>query len=99
MEQGRLRPLLDSRIRGKKFQVLSGGQDKIVPYAAAKPFLDFFKDAAAIWYQDGDVYVEDNVYPEAGHEFTPQMMKDAVRFILDTVSSADDSNKDASAKI
>ena len=99
VEQGRLRPLLDSRIRGKRFQVLSGGADKLVPYSAAKPFLDFFKDAVAMWYQDGGVYVEDNVYSDAGHEFSAEMMKDAVRFIVDTVSSADESDRVVSAKM
>ena len=100
VEQGRVRPLLDARIRGKRFQVLSGGADKLVPYTAAKPFLDFLKDAVAMWYQDGGVYVEDNVYSDAGHEFSAQMMQDAVRFVVDTVSAATDgSDTVASAKI
>ncbi|ETS74909.1 hypothetical protein PFICI_13393 [Pestalotiopsis fici W106-1] len=87
-EQSRLRPVLDARIRGKKFQVLSGGQDKLVPYAKSEPFLDFFKSAATTWYKGGDISVEDNVYPDAGHEFSPPMMKDAVRFIVDAVAGA-----------
>ncbi|RYP89870.1 hypothetical protein DL770_004022 [Monosporascus sp. CRB-9-2] len=98
-EQERLRPILDSKIRGKRFQVLSGSADKLVPYSAGVPFLDFFKDAVATWYRDGNVYVEDNVYPEVGHQFDQEMVKDAVRFILDTVSQADESSKVASAKI
>lgn len=98
-EQERLRPILDAKIRGKRFQVLSGGADKLVPYSAAIPFLEFFKDATATWYRDGDVYVEDNVYAEAGHVFDPAMKKDAVRFILDSVARADEGSKAASAKI
>lgn len=90
-EQSRLRPLLDARVRGKKFQVLSGGQDKLVPYAKSEPFLDFFKSAAATWYQGGGVSVEDNVYADAGHEFSAPMMKDAVRFIVDAVAGVDKS--------
>ncbi|KAF7542115.1 hypothetical protein G7054_g32 [Neopestalotiopsis clavispora] len=97
-EQSRLRPLLDARVRGKKFQVLSGGQDKLVPYAKSEPFLDFFKSAAATWYQGGGVSVEDNVYADAGHEFSAPMMKDAVRFIVDAVAGAEKSQVTA-AKI
>ncbi|KAJ2985319.1 hypothetical protein NUW58_g5601 [Xylaria curta] len=62
-EQDRLRAILDSKVRGKKFQVLSGGADKLVPYTAGQRFLEFFKNATAGWYKDGNVYVEDNVYP------------------------------------
>jgi len=75
--------LLDSTaIQGKKIQVLSGGKDNLVPYSAAKPFLDWFKDAITGWYKYAGVEVEDNVYPEAGHEFGEDMQKDAVRFVL-----------------
>ncbi|KAI0171127.1 hypothetical protein BJ166DRAFT_213495 [Pestalotiopsis sp. NC0098] len=98
-EQARLRPLLDARVRGKKFQVLSGGQDKLVPYAKSEPFLTFFKGAAATWYQGGDVSVEDNVYPDAGHEFSPAMMKDAVRFIVDVVAEEAGKGQVTAAKI
>ncbi|KAH7025775.1 uncharacterized protein B0I36DRAFT_365441 [Microdochium trichocladiopsis] len=81
--------LLDRTIRGKRIQILSGGKDKLVPYAVAKPFLDFFKDAVGAWYKHDEVYVEDNVYPEAGHEFSEEMKEDAVRFVLDSVGKAD----------
>lgn len=98
-EQERLRPLLDAKVRGKRFQILSGGADKLVPYAVATPFLEFFKDAVDTWYRDGDVYVEDNVYAGVGHQFDLAMKKDAVRFIVDTVALADEKNRAASAKI
>lgn len=98
-EQDTIRGILDSKIRGKKFQILSGGVDKLVPYKAGQQFLDFFKNATSGWYKDGNVYVEDNVYPEAGHTFSPEMRRDAVRFVLDTVKSLDASNRVASPKI
>ncbi|KAI0012621.1 hypothetical protein F4779DRAFT_15788 [Xylariaceae sp. FL0662B] len=98
-EQERLRPLLDARVRGKRFQILSGGADKLVPYAAGVSFLDFFKNATDTWYKDAGVYVEDIVYPNVGHEFNAEMRKDAVRFILDTVALADDANKASPSKI
>ncbi len=98
-ERERLRPLLDSRVRGKRFQILSGGADKIVPCDAAAPFLDFFKGAAATWYRDGNVYVEDKVYAEVGHQFDEAMKTDAVRFIVDTVLLADENSKAAAPKM
>ncbi|KAH6652937.1 hypothetical protein BKA67DRAFT_305170 [Truncatella angustata] len=97
-EQKRLKPALDKTIRGKKFQVLSGGKDKLVPYAKSEPFLDFFKSAVETWYKDGGVSVEDIVYPDAGHEFNETMMNDAVRFIVDVVSDAH-KGQTATAKI
>lgn len=88
-EKARLRPILDARIKGKRFQVLSGGQDKLVPYAKSEPFLDFFKSAVETWYKDGGVSVEDIIDPDAGHEFSARMMADAVRFIVDEVVDFD----------
>ena len=84
-EQERLRPLLDAHVRGKRFLLCSGGDDKLVPYRCTKPFVDFFKDAAETWYRDGGVSIEDNVYPGRGHVFSPDMVTDAVRFIVDAV--------------
>ncbi|RYC57714.1 hypothetical protein CHU98_g8497 [Xylaria longipes] len=98
-EQDRLRAILDSTVRGKRFQVLSGGADKLVPYNAGQQFLEFFKNASSGWYKDGSVYVEDNVYPGVGHEFTVEMRQAAVRFVLDTVGSLDVSGQIASPKI
>lgn len=88
-EQKRLRAVLDDKIRGKRILVCSGGDDKLVPYKCSKPFLDWFKDAVGTWYADGGVVVEDNVYPGVGHAFSPEMVKDAVRFVVDVVGSWD----------
>ncbi|KAI0446164.1 hypothetical protein F4803DRAFT_56473 [Xylaria telfairii] len=98
-EQDRLRVLLDSTVRGKRFQVLSGGADKLVPYKAGQQFLEFFKNATSGWYKDGNVSVEDNVYPGVGHEFTAEMLQAAVRFVLNTVASLDASSRVASPRI
>ncbi|KAI5925110.1 hypothetical protein F4810DRAFT_89280 [Camillea tinctor] len=95
-EQDRIRSVLDSRIHGKKFQVLSGGADKLVPYAAGEPFLDFLKTAAASWYKNGAVEIEDRVYEGVGHEFNAEMRKDATRFILDAVDAFEKESKVAS---
>ncbi|KAB5572599.1 hypothetical protein GE09DRAFT_1269574 [Coniochaeta sp. 2T2.1] len=85
-EQRRLRAILDERVKGKKFLVCHGGDDKLVPYRCSKPFLDWFKDATTTWYGDGGVYVEDNVYEGVGHSFSPAMVEDALRFVVDVVA-------------
>ncbi|KAI0967401.1 hypothetical protein F4678DRAFT_252227 [Xylaria arbuscula] len=98
-DQDKIQVILDSKIRGKKFQILSGGADKLVPYRAGRGFLEFFKNATNGWYKDGNVYVEDNVYPGVGHEFTAEMREAAVRFVLDTVNSRDAPGRVVSPKI
>ncbi|KAI1270670.1 hypothetical protein F5Y18DRAFT_369138 [Xylariaceae sp. FL1019] len=98
-EKDRIRPMLDSRIKGKRIQILSGGADKLVPYKDGKDFLDFFKDATSGWWKEGNVYVEDNLYPKVGHKFEDEMLKDATRFVLDTVKSSDAIDKAVSPKI
>lgn len=66
--------------------VCSGGDDKLVPYRCAEPFMDFLKTATSTWYKDGKVYVEDNVYPGIGHAYSEDMAKDASRFVCDIVA-------------
>ncbi|KAK6841592.1 hypothetical protein PG987_002452 [Apiospora arundinis] len=99
VEKERLRSVLEPRLAGKKFQILSGGVDKLVPYALAKPFLDFFKSAVTTWDRQANISVEDIVYPDVGHMFDDAMMKDAVRFIVDTVSEAEARQTSSTAKI
>lgn len=82
-EQKRLRALLDARVKGKKFLVCSGGEDKLVPYRCSQPFMEWFEDAARTWYAGGNVYVENSVYAGVGHAFSEEMVKDAIRFVLD----------------
>jgi hypothetical protein len=85
-EQARLREILDSKIKGKKVLVCSGGSDKLVPYHCAEPFMRFLKNATGGWYKDGDVYVEDNVYPGIGHAYSEGMAKDTSRFVNDVLA-------------
>lgn len=98
-DQERIRPLLDSRVARKRFQVLSGGVDKLVPYKASAPFLTLLKHAAATWYKDGGIYVEDNIYQSAGHMFSDDMRSDAVRFVLDSVALQDGGKELTPSKI
>jgi pimeloyl-ACP methyl ester carboxylesterase len=81
--------ILRDRLRGKKFLLCSGGDDKLVPYRCSEPFLQWFKQATATWYAEEGVSVDDRIYPGVGHEFSADMVADAVQFVLDVVGSAD----------
>jgi hypothetical protein len=98
-EQERLRMVLNSKIRGKRFQILSGGVDRLVPYDAGRQLVEFLHKATDGWYKDGNVYLENNIYPEVGHTFSGEMRRDAVRFVLDTVKCINGANKVSSPKI
>jgi hypothetical protein len=87
-EQQRLREILDARIKGKNLLVCSGGDDKLVPYRCAEPFMQFLKNATKGWYKDGNVYVEDNVYPGVGHAYSEGMVKDTTRFVSDFLAAS-----------
>lgn len=63
--------------------------DKLVPYHCSKPFLDWLKSAIAPggWYEGGGVHLEDIVVPNCGHEVPPIMVKEMVRFVIQTLNS------------
>lgn len=91
-EQRELRPLLTRCLAGKRIMILSGGLDKLVPYARGEVFLTWLKRAISPngWFGDGAVTLEDIIDQTAGHEVTPKMANEAVRFISETlVASAD----------
>jgi hypothetical protein len=98
-EQGRLREILDGRIKGKSMLICSGGNDKLVPYHCSEPYLKFLKNATSGWYADGNVYVEDIVYRGVGHEFSAGMVKDTTRFVSDILASTSSAGSRIASKI
>jgi len=84
-EIAKLVPLMKSHLQGKRIMNLAGGVDKLVPYKASKPFFDWFKKALAPggWFSTYDVYLEDMIFDGVGHTMSPDMLKEAIRFILD----------------
>lgn len=82
------RQILRDRLRGKKFLLCSGGDDKLVPYRCSEPFTRWFKQATGSWFKDENVSVDDRIYPGIGHSFSADMVTDSVQFILDAVASA-----------
>jgi len=81
-----VRQFFDSKLRGKRILVCSGGADKLVPYHCSEPFLKFLKDATAGWYKEGGMYIEDNVYPAVKHAYSAEMVRDTTRFVSDTLA-------------
>ncbi|KAF4550358.1 Hypothetical protein D9617_17g046260 [Elsinoe fawcettii] len=83
-EKVRLQPILRDKLRGKKILCLSGGADKLVPYACGEPFLGWLKNATKPggWWSDGDFHIEDRIDPTAGHEYSAKMREQAVEFIV-----------------
>jgi hypothetical protein len=82
------RQILHDRLRGKRFLLCSGGDDKLVPYRCSEPFLEWLKKATESWFKDEDVSVDNRVYSGIGHSFSTDMIKDSVQFVLDVVAHA-----------
>ncbi|KAL1843659.1 hypothetical protein VTK73DRAFT_2794 [Phialemonium thermophilum] len=88
----RLEATLRARVRGKKFLLCSGAEDKVVPYQCGRPFVDWFKGAADAWFGargEDAIVVRDVLYPGTGHTFSAAMIQDAVRFVVDVVAGGD----------
>ncbi|QSZ36787.1 hypothetical protein DSL72_006670 [Monilinia vaccinii-corymbosi] len=85
-QQELYQPILDQKIKGKRILVCSGADDKLVPYHCSQPFMQFLKNAASGWYKEGNLHVEDNVYPGVGHAFSDGMLQDTVRFVNATLA-------------
>jgi len=90
------RHIMRDRLRGKKFLLCSGGDDKLVPYRCSEPFLHWFKEAVGSRFKEENVSVDDRVYPGVGHSFSADMITDSVQFVVDAVASAD---KDTSSGV
>lgn len=85
-EKTRLIPLMKNTLQGKRILNLAGGADKLVPYKAGEPFLQWLKRAVSKdgWFRDGGIILEDIVFDGVGHEMSPGMVKEVVRFIGET---------------
>ncbi|KAK2616118.1 hypothetical protein N8I77_002827 [Diaporthe amygdali] len=87
-QQARLRPILDAHVKGKRLLMCTGGDDKLVPWRCSESFTKFFTGAADGWYKDSGLVADNRVYPGRGHECSPEMVVDAVRFVCEVVQSA-----------
>ncbi|KAI9813578.1 MAG: hypothetical protein M1827_003647 [Pycnora praestabilis] len=90
-EQKKLRPLMEKCLAGKRLLNLAGGVDKLVPYKCAEPFMTWLKRSVGKdgWFADGNVVVEDIVFDGVGHEMSPGMVNETIRFVSETLASPD----------
>lgn len=92
-EINRLRPILEARLGEKKILCLSGGKDKLVPYAQGEPFLTWLKkavDRKEGWASDLGIKVEDIVDTEGRHEFSKKMRVEAEQWLCEYLAGDDD---------
>ncbi|MCJ1471496.1 hypothetical protein MMC13_000135 [Lambiella insularis] len=95
-----LKPLLSHHLGSKRIMNLAGGADKLVPYVQSEPFLRWLKRAISPhgWFQEGRVALEDIVFDGVGHEMSPDMLKEAIRFIEECLDP-ESKSMNASSKI
>ncbi|MCJ1371238.1 hypothetical protein MMC20_002453 [Loxospora ochrophaea] len=100
-EKRRVIPILKSSLQGKRILNLAGGADKLVPYKCGEPFLKWLKKAIGPggWFQEGNVVLEDVVFEGVGHEMSPGMVKEVVRFLCETLDNTTNSSVTKSSKI
>lgn len=87
-QQARLRGILDRHVKGKKFLLCTGGDDKLVPWRCSEAFTKFFVHASQTWYKDSGLTVDNRIYEGVGHECSDKMVLDAVRFVCEVVNGA-----------
>ncbi|KAF2848344.1 hypothetical protein T440DRAFT_470215 [Plenodomus tracheiphilus IPT5] len=84
----RFKGILRERLQGKHILNLSGGADKLVPYAAGEPFLNVFK---TVLKKDSSLNIafEDVIFDGVGHAFPNDMADKATDWIC-TLLTKDD---------
>ncbi|KAK2750892.1 hypothetical protein FQN55_001464 [Onygenales sp. PD_40] len=87
-----LRPLMKRCLEGKRVMLISGGSDKLVPYARGEPFLTWLKKGMAPggWFTEGPATFEDVICEGVGHEVTPAMVEQAIRFVGESLAAGEE---------
>ncbi|KAJ9604118.1 hypothetical protein H2200_011641 [Cladophialophora chaetospira] len=82
-----LLPAMTSSFGNKRILNLSGGADKLVPYAHSKPFVDWLKTVSkkGEWFEGGGLVLEDIVFDGVGHEVPSTMVTEMVRFVKESL--------------
>lgn len=86
-ERERITALLADKVGGKRILTTFGSTDKIVPYSASSRFLDFVCEANDSWAKGAGFTVQQKVYEQAGHEFTEEMIADALQFLTEEMKA------------
>ena len=82
-----LQPVMSRCFGNKRILNLSGGADKLVPYAHSKPFVDWLKTVSGKggWFEGSGLVVEDIVFDGVGHEVPSRMVDEMVRFVRESL--------------
>lgn len=86
-EKSKISMVLDRTLRGKRILLLSGGADKLVPNKCGEPFLIFLKRAINTYYKHGSIILEDRVFDDVGHEISPEMVGELIRFVDESLGA------------
>jgi pimeloyl-ACP methyl ester carboxylesterase len=86
-EKDNISKVLNRTLRQKNILLLSGGADKLVPYRCSEPFLNFLRRATSTYYHHGGVILEDLVFDGVGHEISPDMVKELIRFVDESLGA------------
>lgn len=86
-EKDVLLPLMAKTLGNRRIINLSGGADKLVPYAQGKPFLDWLKSSITLggFFEGGGLVFEDIIIDGAGHEVPSEMVEHMQRFLFETL--------------
>ncbi|ERF76454.1 hypothetical protein EPUS_07334 [Endocarpon pusillum Z07020] len=86
-EEEKVSRVLDHTLRNKRILLLSGAADKLVPYRCGQSFLNFLKRAISTYYKHGGLVLEDLVFDGVGHEISPNMLKELIRFVDESLGA------------
>ncbi|KIW89047.1 uncharacterized protein Z519_10532 [Cladophialophora bantiana CBS 173.52] len=86
-EKAVLLPVMTRCFGNKRLLNLSGGADKLVPYAHSKPFIDWLKAVSGKggWFEGSGFMLEDIVFEGVGHDVPSSMVPNMVRFVRETL--------------
>ncbi|KAL9137498.1 MAG: hypothetical protein Q9175_001298 [Cornicularia normoerica] len=100
-EQKRLLPLMKKSLQGKRILNMAGGADKLVPYDCGEPFLRWLKNATAPngWFNEGGVVFEDIVFDGVSHSMSPDMVREAHRFVIEALEQTPTETAGRASKI
>ncbi|KAL9105077.1 MAG: hypothetical protein Q9163_000090 [Psora crenata] len=90
-EKRDLLPEMQRSFRDKRMLNMSGGADKLVPYACSQPFLQWIKRAitpSSGWFSDSNFHLHDIVFEGVGHAMSPKMAEEVDRFIVGTLAKS-----------
>ena len=91
-ERDVLGSLMARTLGGKRVLNLSGGADKLVPYRCGEAFVTWLKRVVGKggWCEDQGIVFEDIVFEGVGHECSPGMVKELLRFLQENREKAND---------